>query len=1106
MITRTAGVCRVRQASPLANTVADDAGALLVRSGLVSANALEEARARVTRLGGTLGEHLVASGAIRDDDLTEFYCTRLLVPQVNPNALARLTPKIVATIPSDMAIELRAIPVSFDADNNLTVAMSDPSNRRAVDEISFFTGVYVMRAVATQMQLAWCLAHYYGHVTALGQRLLRGSERDSPIKAAIATASPRVPRTKGLTGKVNATRHRAVAPVTGPVDVLRPNSGELDLRPLANVPASSGVARQAPAARRGDPAERIVPGAPGAPAGGLAAGPAASAIGPVPRPAPSTASGAPSAAAVPGGASRSGPATAAGGSSNGGALPPGSTSSSGEARPGGAWLSGSASPPAAAGPRNAAPSGPSSSIDAAVGAGRSGASGLPRSSPASTPAPSPPVPTPVGAASGAAAPRSAPASTPTTPGVPGAPNAGAPGPNADTGRSSAPELPGSSTPTIPGVGGPPIPAGSAGSPSSPAPAASPVVGSVATAASLPAVVGSVPRAAPDAPTVPPVDTDPPARSAGSADNRGDAAGEAETSPDGAPDNARARSVSGEIRVPVRRAQSIRPTLPDPDDDDDEPLIMIENGAPDADASGPRRVPLRRRLVKSDPPELRARAGEVDLKDAQDRTIDADEPRIVVDEDAFAPPTARIDTRAAPREGAAPLTTIDVVDDADTGALIHDRVVDRESQPILLDRQRATPDQFESARPTIPDHQVPSDDDDADTGEIIVMLDTKSQRHRPERNTQVGVPPAPAAARVHHETEPTGVPTTLVHQATDRNADIVDDATRLDLRPAPADGETTSDLLAAPPSPASDADTNPHVIASPPEPAPPQPPALAPAAVVDLQDDDPSGPGTSVMTVAQLDEAIPGRTSEVLPGHLSWHRIDYDPIDDGWGPPGTTIPPPLLGAIPGSESDDDDDEAANAIPMPNIDSSPLMVGPPSLHAAGDSAGGTLTRALEHTTARAIEVIRELERAQSRDQVVEVMIAHLAETHHRAGFLVTRHAASKGAGELGLFAMTPRPAVMPFGTLRLDRPSTLQDVVGTRLPYRGPMHDDASRSFLISILGACPPEILLVPVAVRERVVGVLFGEHRHHHTFDDQLALAARAAGMALERILKAKRG
>jgi len=57
-------------------------------------------------------------------------------------------------------------------------------------------------------------------------------------------------------------------------------------------------------------------------------------------------------------------------------------------------------------------------------------------------------------------------------------------------------------------------------------------------------------------------------------------------------------------------------------------------------------------VKSDPPELRARAGEVDLKESQDRAIDADEPRIVVDEDALAPPTARIDTRGAPRDNRA----------------------------------------------------------------------------------------------------------------------------------------------------------------------------------------------------------------------------------------------------------------------------------------------------------------------------------------------------------------------------------------------------------------------------------------------------------------------
>ncbi len=155
--------------------MADDAGALLVRSGLVSSSALDEARSKVANDGGTVGEQLVLAGHVTDEDLTAFYKQRLLVPQVHPNVLARLPAKIVALIPSDMAIELRAIPVSLDTENNLTIAMSDPSDRRAVDQIGVYTGSYIVRAVATQMQIAWCLAHYYGHVTDLGSRLMQAT-------------------------------------------------------------------------------------------------------------------------------------------------------------------------------------------------------------------------------------------------------------------------------------------------------------------------------------------------------------------------------------------------------------------------------------------------------------------------------------------------------------------------------------------------------------------------------------------------------------------------------------------------------------------------------------------------------------------------------------------------------------------------------------------------------------------------------------------------------------------------------------------------------------------------------------------------------------------
>jgi hypothetical protein len=581
--------------------------------------------------------------------------------------------------------------------------------------------------------------------------------------------------------------------------------------------------------------------------------------------------------------------------------------------------------------------------------------------------------------------------------------------------------------------------------------------------------------------------------------------------DGAPDKPRTRSVSGEIRVPVRRAPSIKPPLPgaEGDEEEDEPLIMIEMREEEDELTGPRPLPVRRRpIVKSDPPELYARAGEVDLKSGPDRAVD-DEPRIVIDEDALAPETGKIEWRAeratrsaatadaakavtAKLDAPGPAPALDALDDADTAAVIHDRVIDHASSPTVRDGFR--------------------EEDDADTGEIDIVVLDAPKKPRPERHTQVGVPPA-VNARTTRDTE-TNAPADPGDPG-DPHDPSLGDATSVDLHPAPPGDDTTSDQLAAPPAPVSDADTNPHIVAAPPAPAAARPGTVRPAVIVEDDDEDdededagsraPRGPHTSEMTAAELDDAVPERTSEVTSDQLLRRRIEHDSVDDGWGPPGTTIPPPLLGAIPGGDDEDENAGAGSgAIPMPNVDSSPLLVGT-TLSSAGDPSGRALARALEDATARAIDVIRQLEHTQTRDDIIGVMIAYLAETHHRAGFFVTKHAVSKDAGDLALFAMTPRPAAMPSATLRLDRPSTLQDVVGTHLPYRGPMHDDASRAFLVSVLGACPAEILLVPVTVRERVVGVLFGEHRLRHTFDDQLALAARAAGMALERILRSRR-
>ena len=155
----------------------EDAGALLVRSGLIANEQLRIAREAQASRGGSVGEHLVLAGFIDDEALADFYRTRLMVPQVRPEQLASISESLIAKIPADMATEFRCIPVACDRDRNLTLAMADPSTTHTVDEISFFTGHYVVRAVATQSQIAWSLAHYYGCMTPLGERLMTSSGR-----------------------------------------------------------------------------------------------------------------------------------------------------------------------------------------------------------------------------------------------------------------------------------------------------------------------------------------------------------------------------------------------------------------------------------------------------------------------------------------------------------------------------------------------------------------------------------------------------------------------------------------------------------------------------------------------------------------------------------------------------------------------------------------------------------------------------------------------------------------------------------------------------------------------------------------------------------------
>jgi hypothetical protein len=150
----------------------------------------------------------------------------------------------------------------------------------------------------------------------------------------------------------------------------------------------------------------------------------------------------------------------------------------------------------------------------------------------------------------------------------------------------------------------------------------------------------------------------------------------------------------------------------------------------------------------------------------------------------------------------------------------------------------------------------------------------------------------------------------------------------------------------------------------------------------------------------------------------------------------------------------------------------------------------------------DAVKTLAHAADRDAICNAAIGYLHELCRRAAFFVVRHGEIVGHVGQGVGI---KPVNLRSARLSLDRNSTFRDIVRTRLPYRGPVTDIPSRDLLIDALGWAPAEMLAVPLTVRERVVGVLYGDERVHGIPDDHLTALSRAAEMALEKAVVAKK-
>ncbi|MBW2262010.1 MAG: type IV-A pilus assembly ATPase PilB [Deltaproteobacteria bacterium] len=137
----------------------DRLGELLVREKLISLTQLRGAQNEQTRDGGTLGLALAKQGILSEEELTKFLSQQYKVPAVDLSEYD-IDDEVVKLIEKSVALKHTVLPIAR-VGSSLILAMMDPSNLHAIDDIKFMTGYNVEPVVASEAAILAAVERYY---------------------------------------------------------------------------------------------------------------------------------------------------------------------------------------------------------------------------------------------------------------------------------------------------------------------------------------------------------------------------------------------------------------------------------------------------------------------------------------------------------------------------------------------------------------------------------------------------------------------------------------------------------------------------------------------------------------------------------------------------------------------------------------------------------------------------------------------------------------------------------------------------------------------------------------------------------------------------------
>ncbi len=144
-----------------------DIGQKLVEVGAIDEATLERVSRQQKVHGGSLTLNLVKLGILSEDTLTQALSTIYRVPGVNL-ADSAIDPDAIKLIPQDIATKFQVLPVRRDG-RRLQVAMADPGNIFALDDIKFITGCEVEPVVAAESAIKRLIDRHYDQADSMAR-------------------------------------------------------------------------------------------------------------------------------------------------------------------------------------------------------------------------------------------------------------------------------------------------------------------------------------------------------------------------------------------------------------------------------------------------------------------------------------------------------------------------------------------------------------------------------------------------------------------------------------------------------------------------------------------------------------------------------------------------------------------------------------------------------------------------------------------------------------------------------------------------------------------------------------------------------------------------